>query len=183
MKQRARRGIVLILMALISGTALADDSFSNRGNDPFFQISSGIAQCPIPLGPLETEQEWLGESHHRIERGNSCWIEGRCRLFNGYLYDAEIADTVQRRLRFIDTRISHWRDDSSLWLVLQRRLVFVQGCVSPDFDKAKFLFELSQTADVDKVIDDTTTDPHAPSLPYRTQADPLKPPTDTEYLQ
>jgi hypothetical protein len=46
----------------------------------------------------------------------------------------------------------------------------VQGCVSSDFDKAKFLSELAKTADVEKVIDNTTTNPDANPLPYKTPA-------------
>jgi hypothetical protein len=48
----------------------------------------------------------------------------------------------------------------------------VQGCVAPDFDKQTFLSELGKTADADRVIDDTTTDPVSTSLPYRTLAEP-----------
>nr|WP_241202341.1 MULTISPECIES: hypothetical protein [unclassified Caballeronia] len=145
--------------------ALAGDLRSNRGNDPFFQISKAIPQCPTPLGPMETEQEWLSESHYRIERGNSCWVEGRCRLSNSYRYDAEIAEAVQRRLSTINIT-THWREQSSLWLMLQRRFIYVQGCVSPAFDKGKFLSELAKTADVEEVIDNMTTNPKAMPLPY-----------------
>jgi hypothetical protein len=156
----------------------ADDLRSNRGNDPFFQISAAIAQCPQPLGPLETEHEWLDEAHYRIERGNSCWVEGRCRLSNAYLYDTEIAETVKRRLQSINQAM-HWRERSTLWLTLQRRFIYVQGCVSSDFDKDTFLSELAKTADVDKIIDNTTTDPKSTSLPYRTLNDPLKKPASS----
>ena len=158
-----------LLVSIASQPALADDLRSNRGNDPFFQISKAIPECPIPLGPLETEQEWVNEAHYRIERGNSCWVEGRCRLSNAYRYDAEIAEAVQRRLSTINIA-THWREQSSLWLTLQRRFIYVQGCVSPDFDKTKFLFELAKTADVDKVIDNMTTDPAAKLLPYPSKA-------------
>ena len=158
-----------LLVFIASHPALADDLRSNRGNDPFFQISNAIPECPTPLGPLETEQEWVNEAHYRIERGNSCWVEGRCRLSNAYRYDAEIAEAVQRRLSTINMT-THWREQSSIWLMLQRRFIYVQGCVSPDFDKSKFLSELAKTADVDKVIDNMTTDPGAKPLPYPSTA-------------
>ena len=160
-----RRCAWCLLASIASRPALADDLRSNRGNDPFFQISKAIPQCPAPLGPMETEQEWQSEAHYRIERGNSCWVEGRCRLSNSYRYDAEIAEAVQRRLSTINMA-THWREQSSLWLMLQRRFIYVQGCVSPSFDKDKFLSELAKTADVDKVIDNTTTRPEATPLPY-----------------
>jgi hypothetical protein len=154
-----------ITISTTSHSALAGDLRSNRGSDPFFQISKAIPACPIPLGPLETEREWNSEAHYRIERGNSCWVEGRCRLSNSYRYDAEIAEAVQRRLSTISLA-TQWREQSSLWLLLQRRFIYVQGCVSPGFDKDKFLAELAKTADVDKVIDNTITDPKVRPLPY-----------------
>lgn len=169
-------------IALASQSASADGGGerSNFGNDPFFQISSAVANCPVPLGPFETKQEFNEESHYRIERGNSCWIEGRCRLSNSYYYDKEIAEAVQRRLANI-SYATQWRDHTSIWLMLQRRFIYVEGCVAPDFDKAKFLFELGKTADVERVIDDTTTQPDADTLPYRTRANPDKLPTPPGY--
>jgi hypothetical protein len=161
--------LLSVTISIASHSALADDLRSNRGNDPFFQISKAIPACPAPLGPLETEQEWINEAHYRIERGNSCWVEGRCRLSNSYRYDAEIAEAVQRRLSMISLA-TQWREQSSLWLLLQRRFIYVQGCVSPGFDKEKFLAELAKTADVDKVIDNTITDPKARPLPYPASA-------------
>jgi hypothetical protein len=172
MKYLVRYGACCLLLSLASRSAWADEPRSNRGHDPFFQVSRAIPQCPEPLGPLETEHEWLSEAHYRIERGNSCWVEGRCRLSNAYRYDAEIAETVQRRLDTINPA-THWREKSTLWLMLQRRFIYVQGCVSADFDKGKFLADLAKTADVDQVIDNTTSDPKTHSLPYKTLADPL----------
>ncbi|SAL19982.1 hypothetical protein AWB64_01386 [Caballeronia sordidicola] len=143
---------------------------TNHGNDPFFQISTAVAHCPTPLGPVQTDQEWLGDAHYRIERGNSCWVEGRCRLSNAYRYDAEIVDAVQRRLNAINPA-THWRENSTLWLTLQRRFIYVQGCVSKEFDTAKFLTMLGETADVEQVIDNTTASPGKRPLPYKTPAD------------
>jgi len=147
------------------GSVFADDTLKNRGNDPFFRISNALAECPAPLGPMITEQQWLGESHYRVERGNSCWVEGRCRLSNSYSYDAEIAVAVQRRLTSI-AATTGWKDQTSLWLVLQRRFIYLQGCVSPSFDKKTFLFELDKTADVDQVIDQTTVEVKDTKIPY-----------------
>ncbi len=162
-----RRSLWMLACLLAGHAALAGEDRQNHGHDPFFQISKAIADCPAPLGPLLTEQEWISEAHHRIERGNSCWREGRCRLSNGYLYDQEIAESVQRRLDVMDPA-THWRDRTTLWLTLQRRFIYVQGCMSPAFDKRKFLDELAQTADVERVIDQTTTGSKAATMPYRT---------------
>jgi hypothetical protein len=164
---------IAALMSLAARAGAEDAPRANHGNDPFFQVSHALPDCPVPLGPLETEQEWLGESHYRIERGNSCWWEGRCRLPNGYLYDKEIQEAVQRRLNNIEPA-THWRERTTLWLTLQRRFIYVQGCVSADFDKQAFLSELGRTADVERVLDETTSAPASGAVPYRTLADPSK---------
>ncbi|CAM2152094.1 BON domain-containing protein [Pararobbsia alpina] len=155
-----------------SAPARADEVRTNHGDDPFLSVSKGIASCPVPLGPMQTDKEWLANSHNRIEHGNNCWSEGRCRLMNAYYYDKDIADTVQRRLRYVDTLDLHWKERTTLWLMIQSRVIYVQGCVAPDFDKKKFLAVLRQTADVDEVVDNTTTHPDSPDVPYRTQANP-----------
>lgn len=172
-----RLATLLICMMLTQAHAVAEELRVNRGHDPFFQISQAVHGCPVPLGPLETEKEWLDDSHYRIERGNSCWVEGRCRLSNAYLYDNEIEQAVQRRLTNINYA-THWREQSTLWLTLQRRFIYVEGCVAPEFDKQTFLAELAKTADVDRVIDNTVTNPQSTALPYRILSDPNRPVLD-----
>ena len=49
---------------------------------------------------------------------------GRCRLPNSYLYDAEIIPRVQRYIQQ-DGRF----DDTSVWVLGERRLVTLMGCV------------------------------------------------------
>jgi len=97
---------------------------SNVFNDPFGPATSALPACPTPEGPLWTDAEARQEQHWRSERGTSCYQSGRCRLPNAYLYDREIYPRV---LRFIaqDARFA----DSSLWITVQRRWVWVQGCV------------------------------------------------------
>jgi hypothetical protein len=130
----------------------------NRGGDPFLHVSSAIADCPAPRGPFVTQQEWLDEAHYRIERGNSCWIAGRCRLSNSYAYDKEIAERVTRRLNALNAA-TDWRGKTSLWLTIERRFIYLDGCVSRDFDRAHFVAALGETADVERVIDRTTVHP------------------------
>jgi hypothetical protein len=141
-----------------SGASSADEPLENRGNDPFLHVSGAIADCATPRGPFETQQEWLDEAHYRIERGNSCWIAGRCRLPNGYDYDKEIAESVTRRLNSLNASLP-WREKTSLWLTIQRRFIYLDGCVARDFDQARLVSALGETADVEKVIDRTTRRP------------------------
>ncbi|MFC3108322.1 hypothetical protein ACFQAT_01615 [Undibacterium arcticum] len=173
MKRLVRYGAWCLSTMLANPAAAADDARANRGNDPFFQVSSAIPACPLPLGPLQTQHEWREQAHYRAERGTSCWAEGRCRLPNSYRYDTEIAAAVQRRLAYIEPAM-HWHEKTTLWLLLQRRFIYLQGCVAPDFDSRQFLLELGKTADVEQVIDQTTADPRAKLLPYRTLAEPDK---------
>jgi hypothetical protein len=154
----SRAGPALLLFLFPFHAALAQEALANRGNDPFMQVSSAIAGCAAPRGPFETEKEWLAEAHYRIERGNSCWVAGRCRLSNSYLYDREIAESVTRRLAALDAA-THWRQQTSLWLTVQRRFIYVDGCVAPGFDKARFVSALGETADVETVIDRTVVKP------------------------
>lgn len=175
MRRTTTAALCLATIARLSSGAHADDARANRanrGNDPFLHVSDAIAGCPAPRGPFETQQEWLDEAHYRIERGNSCWIAGRCRLPNSYDYDREIADSVTRRLNALNAQLQ-WRDKTSLWLTLQRRFVYVDGCVSPDFDTTRFVAELGETADVEKIIDRTTV--LSPKLKARSERRRLRP--------
>jgi len=84
MKLLIQYAVCYALFAVVNQAAIAAGPRTNHGNDPFFQISTAIAHCPMPLGPLQTNEEWLDDAHYRIERGNSCWVEGRCRLSSAY---------------------------------------------------------------------------------------------------
>ncbi|WP_277185033.1 BON domain-containing protein [Caballeronia sp. BR00000012568055] len=153
------KGYFLFGALAIALPAIAGDAARlNHGDDPFIHVSNAIPNCATPRGPFETDQEWLDEAHYRIERGNSCWIAGRCRLSNGYLYDKEIAESVTRRLNSLNASLQ-WRDKTSLWLTIQRRFIYVDGCVARDFDRAHFVSALGETADVERVIDRTTIHP------------------------
>ncbi len=157
---------VAVLCLLLSGAAVvhADEVLQNRGNDPFFQISSAIPNCPEPAGPRTTEAEWIRESHHRVEHGNHCWIEGRCRLPNAFAYDQEIADTARRRLQWLTIHMPEWKD-STLWVTVWQRWILVQGCVGPKFPTATFMAAMREVPDAERVADQTTRDPSR-SVPY-----------------
>jgi osmotically-inducible protein OsmY len=111
------------LTALAGATAAAADR-ANFFDDPFIQVTRGIADCPVPAGPLITEAEMRTQAHARAERGTSCYLAGRCRLPNAYLYDREIIPRVEKAIlasgRFAGT---------SVWAEGQRRWVWLKGCV------------------------------------------------------
>ena len=113
------------VLLLCAGAAASAQPRSNHFNDPFLQVSSALPACPVPALPGVTAQEVRDLEHDRAQRGVSCWLAGRCRLPNAYLYDAEIVPRVQLALRF-----SGRFANTSIWVTGQRRWVWLQGCVS-----------------------------------------------------
>lgn len=97
---------------------------TNAFNDPFVQVTAALPQCAVPEGPLYTQEEVRELAHVRSQHGGSCHRVGRCRLPNSYLYDAEIIPRVQRYIRE-EGRF----DDTSVWVLGERRLVTLMGCV------------------------------------------------------
>ena len=128
---RKRLASALVLAALGLPNAFAQGQTAqppaprtNAFNDPFVQVTSAMPGCPVPEGPLYTEAEVRELAHTRSQHGGSCHRVGRCRLPNSYLYDAEIIPRVQRYVRE-EGRF----DDTSVWVLGERRLVTLMGCV------------------------------------------------------
>ncbi|HET8744363.1 MAG TPA: BON domain-containing protein [Ramlibacter sp.] len=96
----------------------------NVFDDPFLQATAALPGCPVPQPPGYTEQEVREEAHVRAQHGTSCYRSGRCRLPNSYLYDKEIVPRVQQYIRQ-DGRFS----DTTVWVLGQRRIVTLMGCV------------------------------------------------------
>ncbi len=121
---RAWKACRLAAILLVGDASAADATKTNYYGDPFVQVTSAMPSCPVPEGPALTEAGARAEAHWRVERGTSCYQSGRCRLPNAYLYDREIVPRVARSVRG-DRRF----DDTSVWIIGQRRWVFLQGCV------------------------------------------------------
>lgn len=96
----------------------------NLFGDPFVSVTSGMPGCPVPRGPYITEEAARVQQHVRSQHGGSCFRVGRCRLPNSYLYDREIIPRVQLYIRE-DGRFA----DTSLWILGERRIVTIFGCV------------------------------------------------------
>ena len=114
---------------------------TNAFNDPFVQVTSAIPHCPVPEGPLYTDAEVRELAHVRSQHGGSCYRVGRCRLPNSYLYDAEIIPRVQQYLRE-DGRFG----DTSVWVLGERRLVTLMGCV-PSQEQAQAMEKAVELVD------------------------------------
>ena len=151
-------GAALLLAAI---TAAAEER-TNRFDDPFVQITAGLPRCPVPDPPGVTEQEAALLAHDRAQRGVSCWLAGRCRLPNAYLYDAEIVPRVQLALR-MDGRFGA---TTSLWATGQRRWVRLQGCVATPELAAEAVRIVRAIDDVEGVVDELMVGTDGPP-PYR----------------
>jgi hypothetical protein len=140
--------LMALTIACISPYGLAEER-SNLFNDPFLQVTNGIANCPVPRGPEITRAEMLAQSHVRAERGATCYRMGRCRLPNSYLYDKEIIPRVKKAID-ADGRYAQ----TSVWVEGQRRWVWLKGCVRREVE-AKELEKLVQSIDdVELVINE-----------------------------
>ena len=136
-------------LALFADTSVPE-SLKNHYNDPFIQVTTGIAACPQPRGPFMTVKEAQTEAHPRIERGTTCFRAGKCIEPNSYRYDARISKVAQA----IVTQSLHQTPalgQSSVWLTMQRRFVFVQGCVARKADVARWERLLKAVPEVEYV--------------------------------
>jgi osmotically-inducible protein OsmY len=113
----------LLALALACAAAPAQER-KNAFDDPFLQVTQALPGCRQPRGPGFTEEEVRKEAHVRAQHGTSCYRVGRCRLPNSYLYDKEIIPRVAQAIR-MDGRF----DDTAVWVLGERRLVTLMGCV------------------------------------------------------
>lgn len=179
-RRRARALLVALAVAsaacFVGGKASAQTASSadanavkNWYNDPFFALSGDMPACRTPLGPLMTKAEADDDAHYRVERGTTCWLAHKCTKPNSYLYDADIAAAIRQQLQG-DAMLA----DTSVWITVQRRFVYAEGCVSAGFDSAALERRLAAIADVEQVFVRVTPDPRG-ALPYKTRAQPLAP--------
>src|SRR5262249_49401919 len=108
-----------------------------------------IASCPVPEGPLITLSEMRAQAHSRAERGTTCYLEGKCRLPNSYLYDKEIVPRVRDAI-LADGRFA----GSSVWVLGQRRWVFLKGCVATRHDAMALERLVRDVPEVEQVVNE-----------------------------
>ncbi|MFD1557724.1 BON domain-containing protein [Paraburkholderia silviterrae] len=145
-----------------SASAANPDEVRNWYNDPFFALSNAPGACPQPLGPRMTKAEADDDAHYRVERGTTCWLAHKCTKPNSYLYDADIARAIREKFKD-DASLA----GTSLWITVQRRFVYAEGCAPAAFDRAALERRLTAIPDVDKVFVRLRADPHA-LPPYKT---------------
>lgn len=158
-----RRAACLLAFVVVGAPAAAQTAArSNVFGDPFVAVTHGLAGCPAPAGPLLTRAQATEQAHGRAQRGVSCYLAGRCRLANSYLYDREIVPRVQIAVT-ADGRFA----GTSVWATGQRRWVWLQGCVADAGQAADLVALVRRLDDVEGVVDElmvgTTAKP-----PYET---------------
>lgn len=121
---RHRAALLVFTAGILALGATHAQERRNWFNDPFERVTSGLPNCPVPRGPGVTREEMAELAHIRAQHGTSCHLSGRCRLANSYLYDKEIIPRVVQFVR-LDGRF----DDTSVWVLGERRLVTLMGCV------------------------------------------------------
>lgn len=160
---RVNSSLPLIPVMLFSAaTALAQQALRNPFEDPFVPLTSGLPGCPVPSEPAYSQAEFQSLAHERSQRGVSCWLAGRCRLSNSYLYDREIMPRVK-----LAVAASGRFSDTSVWALGQRRFVWLKGCVSLD-EKARQLDQLVRSLDDVEGVQLELMTGTAGAPPYRT---------------
>jgi hypothetical protein len=119
----------------------------NPFGDPLLQATHGLPGCPVPAPPRYSAKAYADEAHDRAQRGTSCWLAGRCRLPNAYLYDVEIVPRVKIALNAGGTPFG----DTSVWALGQRRIVWLKGCVARREQVDELLRIVRDIDDVDGV--------------------------------
>jgi hypothetical protein len=145
----ARRAGVVLSLVLACSSSHGQQERSNVFDDPFVRVTERLAPCPVPEGPLYTQAEARAQSHLRVEKGTTCYQWGRCRLPNAYLYDKEIIPRVATFIRR-DERF----DESSIWILGQRRWVYLKGCVATEVQSRELEREVRLIDDVEAVINE-----------------------------
>ena len=137
------------LAAALVATAAPAQQRRNVFDDPFLQVTSALPGCPVPRPPGYTPEEVRQEEHVRAQHGTSCYNSGRCRLPNSYLYDREIIPRVRQFLQR-DGRF----DDTSVWILGQRRIVTLMGCVRTPQQARQMERAAQQVDDVSGVVNE-----------------------------
>ncbi len=121
--------VLVIVIALAATPSICQaqpgDDLHNWFDDPFFQVSAAVPDCPLPAGPFVDESERRVQAHRRAEKGTTCWLARECERPNAYAYDREIATALQAALRERDPFAG-----TTLWVTVQGRVVYIEGCAA-----------------------------------------------------
>ena len=155
------------LAAFWTAACPAQSGLSNGFDDPFFQLSSALPDCPLPMGPFVTEAERRVQAHHRAEKGTTCWLNGECDRPNFYAYDADIAEALRGALAGWPGR-GALVTGTTLWVTVQGRVVYIEGCARGETAVAGLEALAKGLPHVLQATAAVRTDQSAPP-PYRTR--------------
>jgi hypothetical protein len=164
---RVLRGLLLAVFAiLVAGEAIgqASDGLRNWFDDPFFQITSSVADCPLPAGPFVSESDKRVQAHRRAEKGTTCWLAGECDRPNAYAYDRDIADAFRKAVAGPDRL-----PGTTLWVTVQGRVLYIEGCALQNSSVAAVESLARSLPHVQQAIAIVRTDPSAPP-PYKVRS-------------
>jgi hypothetical protein len=114
----------LVVLAFVPAAHAADE-LRNWFDDPFFQVTSAVTDCPLPAGPFVDERGRREQAHRRAEKGTTCWLAGECDRPKAYDYDADIARAIHHAFAAAST----FAETTTMWVTVQGRVVYVEGCV------------------------------------------------------
>jgi hypothetical protein len=164
MPTRRLLNLLCLAVALACEPATAQQQqLRNWFDDPFFSITSAVPGCPEPAGPRVSSAERGAQSHRRAEKGTTCWLanEKDCERHTAYAYDQDIASAIRHAVRSGDP-FPH----SSLWVTVQGRVVYVEGCSAGTTDPARIESFMRAVPHVQQAVAIIATDPTTPP-PYR----------------
>jgi hypothetical protein len=157
----ARNASMLVLGAVLAATAGSGEELRNWFDDPFFQISSSVPDCPVPAGPFVSESDKRVQAHRRAEKGTTCWLAGECDRPNAYAYDRDIAEAFRKAVAGPDRL-----PGTTLWVTVQGRVLYIEGCALQNSSLAAVEALARSLPHVQQAIAIVRTDPTSPP-PYK----------------
>jgi len=157
----ARMASAVVLGAGLAAAARSAEELRNWFDDPFFQISSSVPDCPVPAGPFVSEADKRVQAHRRAEKGTTCWLAGECDRPNAYAYDRDIAEAFRKAVDG-GNRLT----GTSLWVTVQGRVLYIEGCALQNSSVAALETLARSLPHVQQAIAIVRTDPAA-RPPYK----------------
>ena len=157
----ARMASGLVLGAAVALPTQSAEELRNWFDDPFFQISSSLPDCPVPAGPFVGESDKRVQAHRRAEKGTTCWLAGECDRPNAYAYDRDIAESFRKAAGGAE----RW-PGTTLWVTVQGRVLYIEGCALQNSSVAAVEALARSLPHVQQAIAIVRTDPTSPP-PYK----------------
>ncbi|KQU80860.1 MULTISPECIES: BON domain-containing protein [unclassified Rhizobacter] len=161
------QALAVALLLALGSPARAADALQNWFDDPFFQVSAALPDCPLPAGPFTDEADRRVQAHRRLEKGTTCWLAKECDRPNAYAYDADIAAAIRAAFQPPAGERTPF-PDTTLWVTVQGRVVYLEGCARDDAEAARLETFVRALPHVQQATAILRTDPAA-RPPYKTR--------------